>query len=543
MLSVPHSPPPVPKLPVDEDQVRAERQYRRWKILREDFRDEAMTWLGVGLPADVVNAIGEPDISCNTLADAARQLSTPGLYGTRPRVGLPLGEDAVTPVDAAAELAGEDGLLDACGYWTQGRNRQYLTLGLADWLVRVDLDEGELVVRPVKPFHVMAWDDARRPGKAVRVWELRLRFWRDKKAWIWCYDALDISGDEPEFRIIKAHPEADGTYQDVSNVFLDRGDGTFGALVGEDYPYVSADGEAVIPYVWFTPQDTGELWHSHARRGATQGALNAVKFATLANHAAKVTACEPVILLNVKKPGTRVQPSKTTTENPQPGGLDSIAVTLGSLSFMQSSAQGVNSSVHRLGFSGNLEALAEHAASYELRQFVRWGLNPDDVTRKAANPTSGSALAISNKGKREMAAIVEPMFRRADLEVIRMAAIVLNSRPGEETRYPERGYTIVYHQIPATPEEQREQRDQETWELDNDLISPVDVYQRKHPGTTDDDAINAIVRSKVHKATVEKRSKEALAAAGLDAPPEPPPPPAVPVPPQPPAEPAGEESP
>ena len=78
---------------------------------------EIADWLAEHIDGDRLEVWGPPDTSVNPLADLGRQLTTPGLYGVRPKV---LHSDAM-----AQALVGPDGFLDEAGLWTKLQQVQY----------------------------------------------------------------------------------------------------------------------------------------------------------------------------------------------------------------------------------------------------------------------------------------------------------------------------------------------------------------------------------------------------------------------------------
>ena len=97
---------------------------------------------------------------------------------------------------------------------------------------------------------------------------------------------------------------------------------------------------------------------------------------------------------------------------------------------------------------------------------------------------------VSNEGKREFAAQVESVFRASDLAGVEAAAIV--ARVGGLGSFPEQGYSIEYQKIPRSPVEEKERREDLTWQQDQGMMSKIDVYRELNPGTTREDAIEAL---------------------------------------------------
>jgi hypothetical protein len=126
---------------------------------------------------------------------------------------------------------------------------------------------------------------------------------------------------------------------------------------------------------------------------------------------------------------------------------------------------------------------------------------------------SGAAMFVSTKGRREFARQVEPLFRRSDLETIRIAS-ALSRRRGLGA-FPSMGYTITYAEIPESPAEQKERRDQITWEQSSGYLSPLDGYQRLHPGASNADAFDAMVQAELDVRRLAKAVADQASAEGL----------------------------
>ena len=171
----------------------------------------------------------------------------------------------------------------------------------------------------------------------------------------------------------------------------------------------------------------------------------------------------------------------TRSKTIEPGTIDYHAIEPGVTPFVKEIGPGIN-----------LPNVLEFSIAYEMKQAVRWGLNPSDLSRTAANPTSAAALMVSNEGKREYSAQVAAVFRKHDLELLELAAIVAKS--ANLGSFPQRGYSIQYRQIPRSPGEEAEFRDDLDWRKKRGLMSRVDVYRATYPGTTEDDAIAALVK-------------------------------------------------
>ena len=516
---------PYPPLMPTTDAYRAEHQWLRWCVAIEHWDDLAADWLAETVDEQVLQVWGPPDTSVNPLVDVSRQLSTPGLYGR----GAPM----VRHDDRGNQgLVGPGGEMSRARYWSRGPYRQFLTLAVGDWIIRpsVKVENGtaRLVYRDVYPWTMYAepYDDE--PDRAIMRAELRLRYDEvegvDVYAWDMYHRADPTRGGLPSWRVLSREADLqDPTTWDVNDVsarFLRHPDGSTGALVGPAYlaEFGASDGEPLLPFVHFRSEDTGAIWSWTSRRGAFRGTLNTMAVWTYVFAAGRHASGEANVALDCK-----IQGAKTLTDRDNSGSsVRSLAIMPGTI-VHASSDEGKQGSLQRLEAGAELQTLLAFANTYEQKQSIRWGLNPSDSLRTAANPTSGASLALSNEQKRETSAILGPVFRRADLDAVRLSAVLLDAR--NAGAYAETGYTVEYIRIPPSPQERRDQREQDERDLELDLTDPIEIYIREHPGASEDDATTAIVRARVRTVNLDRLTAEALAAAGLTEPtPDAPPP-------------------
>ncbi|NRA03730.1 MAG: hypothetical protein HRU00_14120 [Myxococcales bacterium] len=517
-----------PKMPTFEDESRAIHQASRLAILLDEWDEIESEWLEDHIGAERSQVWGIPDTSANPLADLSRQLSTPGLYGIRPEFKRPDG--------AGDDLVGTEGAMERAGFYTKMQFVQYLVLGLSDLFLRFDVTgRGELVVRLVWPSDVYLRAPVNDPGNANELWQLTTRWMADEKVSIYTWEVWKLgrvarSGEvieEPSYAIHRAEEgtlsanaafRAGGLGEDLSHRFVERFDGTFGRLEGVDYPWRTEAGIPVFPHVHYQDADTGMLWNTFLKRGVHKGTLNTGLFWTYAGHCARDATGSYVIIAGLDEGSHTVFSGNGrggANSNPVDGSV-SIKVKLITPGAMEhfNIKDGQTPFVHEVGPGANLDMVRGFADHYEMKQATRWGLNPSDLARTAANPTSAAALMVGNQGKREFSAQVTPIFRRKDLESIETAAIVIRAAGGPV--YPERGYSTQYFQIPKTPAEQAEQRDQLTWEKEEGQLSELDLYRKLHPGTTEADAMVALVKVASDDATLQAAIDAELAKLGTD---------------------------
>jgi hypothetical protein len=510
-------------MPTPADEARSQHQATRAQILMEDWDDVAEDWVGEHVDEDVQDAWGVVDTSANSLADMARQLSTPGLYGRRNTFRH-------RNTRQVASLVGPDGHLERARYFARMPFIQYLTLGLGDMFIRWTVDRrGRLRSRKVWPHDVYLVGDPENPSETQQLWELRRRYveiapapgsWR----YVWdCYDLGDpATGRPPSFRCFLA--EAQIGADEVSRLgkrgaevsrfvgLVDKETG--GPLVGEAYPWFDSDGVPRLPWSHYKDADTDQLWNVHSKRGAHRGTLNTALYWTYAGHCARAASGSYVAAVGMRPTGIGVR-----DDNLGEKGLRTVSLTPGSIHVWTPTGDDVSPQIWEIGPGVNLDSVVGFADKYEMKQAVRWGLNPSDLSRTAANPASGAALMVRNKGKREFSEQVEAVFRAADLNTIEVVAVVCNV--GGLGQYPTSGYTVEYQPIPKGPQERQADLDDLDWRRERGQISEVDVYIHQHPGTTEDDAIAALVAVRVAQARLERATAEALTAAQLDAAPAP----------------------
>jgi hypothetical protein len=496
-------------MPTESDQRRSDLQVARYMILTEQHDEIVREWRAAHMQQDVDDSLGPSDLSANPLAEICRQLSTPGLYGRTPttRHSDPAG----------AALVGPDGALATAGYWSRMQRVQYFALGMGEQPVRLDVDaDGQLTVRLVSASDLYVVPDDEHPDRARVIWELRLRPVPGKPRevrYVWEQYSIPRPGsdEQPYYRIVEAAQSGPG--EDLSEVYLTRADGTRGALEGDAYPYRYANGRPFLPWVFYRAQDTGQFWNHLDRRGVHHGTLMTAMFYTFASHTAHAASGNMAIAWGLEPMGDVVKQPDGTVKAISSRSLNIMPRTL---LFARRTDAAEQPDLRELGAGGNLTALSEWVRSYEMRQSLRWGLAPADVTRQHANPTSGAALTISRADKREAMEQVEEVFRRVDVEAMGKAAALL--RDGGDRRYgalPDQGYTISYQRISESPDEARARREHIEWMQSQGHVSELDAYCLLHPGATKNDAIVARTMVAVDAALAEAHVRQALVEAGL----------------------------
>ncbi|MCP4918284.1 MAG: hypothetical protein GY913_15350, partial [Proteobacteria bacterium] len=167
---------------------------------------------------------------------------------------------------------------------------------------------------------------------------------------------------------------------------------------------------------------------------------------------------------------------------------------------------------------GDAAALLGVIQSIEQSHVAHAGVPSSDIMRSTGSPQSGYALMLSRAGQREMQRRNEPQLRRMDLETINKSAALLNRWSERETRaasfgMPESGYFIAYEGIPLTIDEREANRDDAVARLDAGLASRVGVYMEIYPGTTEEQALDALVKIAKQEAALTAATQAADAVA------------------------------
>jgi hypothetical protein len=491
-----------PTFPDAEDERRYKHCWARHKVLEEDWDDVLEEWASIHVGPERLAKWGPLDTSSNFLSNISKQLTTPGHYGERPTPRH--------PDDRADPLVKVGGLLDQAGWATKLQRLQYFCTGMGDYLIRASVTNGKASLRLV-PAH-MVYDRANPsdPTDIWERWELRLR-WHEvvdgDGRYVWAWDQYCIEpGKEPTYRVM-AKLDAGPELTDLSHVYLKK----TGGLNGTEYPFRHTRGPKAgqlrLPYAKYRSVDSSNVWNWKVGRDDYLASLNIALLHSYALHSARDASGTMVLVAGVKAPGGNVSTVDGTS-------VVSLPVTSGSMLFLELDGNHGLQTVE-IGPGGQLEPLSTYAHQYEIRAGVRMGLAPADIIKQHANPTSGAALAISERGKRAYSRQTEELYRSSDLDLLELLALLFNLDDGH-LNLPESGYSLTYAKIGATADEEQGERDQLDWEQQKGHKSEVDVYIAKHPGTSPEAAVAELVRVRVDQARLKLTTDEALQAAGLN---------------------------
>jgi hypothetical protein len=476
----------APDMPTEDDAKRSRQLEDRWFVLNENWDDIAYDYLKEHIDEDRLAAWGIPDTSVNPLADISRQLTTPGLYSVK-RPTVRVKSDSAKQVVDIVGPNGEMGYLEKAGYFTKMRHVQYLAVGLGDAFIRFDArpDEG-ITCRIVRTYNLYLVCDPDDPDRIIEIWERRKRIHPIKEEEAWFWDKYSIKDPEaPYFKVVEAKKDID-----FSNYFLPD---------YEEYPYRDSNGKPFLPFVQYKSEDTNSVWNDWTKRGAYRGTLNSMLYWTYTGRCARDATGSMILLSGAKLPQSHIKQHQRSSNQFE----RSLTLTPGAIVELQPDDSGVQPSISEISSAVNLPELSSFSAGYEQRQAVRMGLNPSDIERQHANPTSGAALFISNKAKRDFSEQVASLFYKSDMKAIRMMISLLRL-VGLTDALETDISSISYYQIPDSPQEEKEKREKIQWQVDNLYLSKIEAYKMLNPGINDEDAKNALIEIAVQNKILEE---------------------------------------
>lgn len=418
------------------------------------------------------------DLTANPYLSIWQQTAV--LYDAAPVVNGPAGSEAVATA------------LTEAGVWPLMQRVQRDTLGLREMLVRVAVSPaGALVVRPVFPDMVAVETAPGDPSRMVRVKE-----WMHEGALGWCrhvYDVRDPSA--PMYAVFTAGGD------DVSAQVLGA------TFYGEAYPFRLADGTPILPWVIYHAAQTATIFDPYTMREVVEGSLMLGVYLTFFGHVLRDASWPQRYVI-----GARVLGADAVDGEGNPlAGRREVVTDAATLLEMEADPNGTGQPmVGQWQASADPEKLLASISMYERRILTLAGIQAPDVTRQDADIRSGYSLAVSREQVRTLQRVYEPQFRRGDLQLIAIAAALLNRATG--TRYAESAtdYRITYHGLPKSSGERLGELAEIKARTEAGLVGPVTAYIELNPGTPYEVALAAVVDARLEARTVEL----AVASAG-----------------------------
>lgn len=411
------------------------------------------------------DAWGPLDLSANPLSVVCTELATLYLAGP-PDIKRDSGDTA--PLAQA---------IASSGLWASMSRYQSWVIGCREYLLRVHATEaGELRYRAVAPDMTLAYADPEVPDVPLAVRELRLREVPGKSECRWTWDVLDVrNADAPVYRVLGD----DGS--DLTAAYLGA------EHSGDAYPYRRQDGTPVLPYVLHHAERLGDrLWDWCRGLELVEGSLNLGMLRSFWLHLMK-DASWP------QRYGVNTRPSGLETKD-QHGKIvrQELVTDPATMLVLEAILKDSPVEVGQFQPGGDPVQTMEAIQAYAAWLAHDAGISGSDLLRSSGDPRSGYALSLSNEGKRAAQRRYAPQFRDADERLVALSAVLSNVAAG--TSYPEDGYSVVYAQIPLSPEELQARRQHLLELVGAGLMSRVDAYLELHPGLTREQAAAELKR-------------------------------------------------
>lgn len=455
-------PPPSPHDPDEAARWEHTRKVRRmldgtWK---EDLIRHAKRHLGTLR----VTAMGPLDYSSNPARIICRELSA--LYYEPPMVRH---NDA--DID---DLVGPNGAISAAGLWSTMPRFQSWVIGCREYFMHVSVSKaGTLQYRPVPPDLVIAKATADRPDDPVLIMELRLR--RLGADYVWMWDVLSIADPEnPTYKIIRHQPDKTQPADDYTTFYMGS------EQSGESYPFRDSAGKAVLPYVLYHAEHIGDrVFDPYEGMEMIEGSLNLAVAWSFWFHVLRDASWPQRYVVNAAVAGMDIDGGVGTAHG-------SAVMDPAALAVLVPLEDGNQTQIGQWQPGGDPEALERAIQSYATKIAQDAGLPASDVQRMSGSARSGYAISLSNDGKRQAQRKFAPQFMAADKQLVALSAIMLNRFTG--TSFPESDYSVIYQQIPLSPQELDARRENALALLDAGLMSRTQAYMQLHPGLTKEQA-------------------------------------------------------
>lgn len=436
--------PPIPENGAEAFRVQHSRLRRR--ILYSQHKNDVKKRLVQSVGSKRAEKWGmDPDMTSNPAWTVCTQLAA--LYRKAPDVMAPAGGD-----DASAAIA-------EAGFWQLAQRNQRDTIGLNNMLVRVDIDEDDgPAFQLAHPDLVEVKAHPLRPSKLLQV-----KHWvqdpRDAEKWV----RLEV---EPAKRRYQAFDEDDA---EVTREVLE-GD----SFSGDSYPWM-VEGNAVMPYVSYRAAETGYALDPYTGSEVFEGALQLGVYYSFFGHILRNAAWAQRWALGVEPLGASTSADGKRSE------VTADPATL--LLFKLLEGFEGQPTMGQFNTPVDPDQVLKAVERYE-RRLVDMALGAVGVSRRESDVRSAMSLAVSREAQREAQASYEPMFRRSDLQLLRLVSGLMGG--------PTAGWRINYFSIPKDAAEIRAEMEQMAGLIEAGLMSRVEAYQKLHLGLTREEAQAAL---------------------------------------------------
>ena len=427
--------PPAPSNPEEAMRWEHTRHRRalmegRWQRLLEDRLQEQ-------LGSTRRQAWGRPDLSANPFKVVATELST--LYDADPDVKH----------NRAGDVSGFTDLVSRAALWPQMSRFQSMTIALREMWMRVDVEDGRLIYRPVPPDMTIAESDPSRPTIPTAYAEVRLRHVRGETVWAW--DVLDIRDPaNPSYTVRLATDDAKFGEDVTEEVLGARFDGAA-------YPYrrnpVGNEtlGAPILPVVLYHASLYGDrLFDAYNGVELYEGSLSLALYYSYLGHCLRDASFPQRYAIGVRIAGSDMVDGGTRGQRVE-------VVTDPTTILMLDAAMEQQPQVGQFQAGADVEKLEATIAAIAHRLATDAGLSPSELQRTSGSAKSGYAISLSQDGKRTAQRKYVMQFRDSDERLMAVSATLYNRAMG--TQFPEGGWSVLYREIPLSPEELSSRRE------------------------------------------------------------------------------------
>ena len=463
--------PPAPGNPEEAARWNHTRHRRSlmegtWQLLLEER-------LQAQLGSTRRQAWGVPDLSANPFRVISYELST--LYDAPPDVHHNAAEDAATRnggTSSAEALVGGEGLIAKSGVWSQMPRVQAMAIALREMWMRIDVTDGRLTYRPVSPDMIVAEADPQRPTIPLAIAEIRLRNLNGEA--VWCWDVLDIRDPAfPQYMVRKASDRGgfgDDVTVEVLGVNDEKRNQAHPEWSGDNYPYRRISNDApVLPGVLYHASNYGDrLFDPYYGIELYEGSLSLSVYYSFLAHCLRDASFPQRYAIGVRVAGSEMTDGLTR-------GARVEVVTDPTTILMLDAATESQPTVGQFQAGADVATLESTIAAIAHRLATDAGLSQTDIQRTSGSAKSGYAISLSNEGKRQAQRRYVVQFRAADEELVAKSAILFNRATGAS--FPEGGYSVLYREVPLSPEELDARRKHALEMLDAGLMDKVEALR------------------------------------------------------------------
>jgi len=401
-----------------------------WQRLLEDRLQEQ-------LGSTRRQAWGRPDLSANPFKVVATELST--LYDADPDVRH----------NRAGDVSGFTDLVSRAALWPQMSRFQSMVIALREMWMRVDVEDGRLIYRPVPPDMTVAESDPSRPTIPTAYAEVRLRHVRGETVWAW--DVMDIRDPANPSYTVRLTTDDARFGEDVTEEVLGA------RFDGPAYPYrrnpvgIETLGAPILPVVLYHASLYGDrLFDAYNGVELYEGSLSLALYYSYLGHCLRDASFPQRYAIGVRVAGSDSVDGGTRGQRVE-------VITDPTTILMLDAAMDAQPQVGQFQAGADVEKLEATIAAIAHRLATDAGLSPSELQRTSGSAKSGYAISLSQDGKRTAQRRYVMQFSDSDQRLMAVSATLYNRAMG--TQFPEAGYSVLYREIPLSPEELASRRE------------------------------------------------------------------------------------